>query len=60
MKALLSVFDKTGIEELGRRLSGAGFELISTGGTHRSIAEAGVPVTQVSDVTGSPEILEGG
>ena len=59
MKALLSVFDKTGIEELGRRLSGAGFELISTGGTHRSIAEAGVPVTQVSDVTGSPEILEG-
>ena len=59
MKALLSVFDKTGIEELGRRLSGAGYELISTGGTHRSIAEAGVPVTQVSDVTGSPEILEG-
>ena len=59
MKALLSVFDKTGIEELGKRLSGAGFELISTGGTHRSLSDAGVPVRQVADVTGSPEILEG-
>ncbi len=59
MKALLSVFDKTGIEELGERLSGAGFELISTGGTHRSLSDAGVPVRQVSDVTGSPEILDG-
>ncbi len=59
MKALLSVFDKTGIEDFGKSLSDAGYELISTGGTHRSIADAGVPVTQVSDVTGSPEILEG-
>ena len=59
MKALLSVFDKTGIEELGRRLSAAGYELISTGGTHRSLSDAGVAVRQVSDVTGSPEILEG-
>ncbi len=59
MKALISVFDKTGIEELGNRLAGAGFELISTGGTHRSLSDAGVPVRQVSDVTGSPEILEG-
>ncbi len=59
MKALLSVFDKTGIEELGARLASAGYELISTGGTHRSLTEAGVPVRQVSDVTGSPEILEG-
>jgi len=59
LKALLSVFDKTGIEELGRRLSGTGYELISTGGTHRSLSDAGVPVRQVSDVTGSPEILEG-
>ena len=59
MKALLSVFDKTGIEELGHELSGAGYELISTGGTHRSLSDAGVPVRQVSDVTGSPEILEG-
>ena len=59
MKALLSVFDKTGIEDLGRRLSAAGYELISTGGTHRSLSDAGVAVRQVSDVTGSPEILEG-
>ena len=59
MKALLSVFDKTGIEDFGKSLAGAGYELISTGGTHRSLADAGVPVTQVSDVTGSPEILEG-
>ncbi len=59
MKALLSVYDKTGVEGLGRRLTDAGYELISTGGTHRSLADAGVPVRQVSDVTGSPEILEG-
>ena len=59
MKALLSVFDKTGIEDLGRRLTGAGCELISTGGTHRSLAAAGIPVRQVSAVTGSPELLDG-
>lgn len=59
MKALLSVFDKTGIEDLGKSLVDAGYELISTGGTHRSLADAGVTVQQVSDVTGSPEILEG-
>ena len=59
MKALLSVFDKTGIEHFGKSLADAGYELISTGGTHRSLADAGVPVTQVSDVTGSPEILDG-
>ncbi len=59
MKALLSVFDKTGIEDFGKSLADAGYELISTGGTHRSLADAGVPVTQVSDVTGSPEILDG-
>ena len=59
MKALLSVFDKTGIDDLGQRLTDAGYELISTGGTYRSLADAGVAVRQVSDVTGSPEILEG-
>ncbi len=59
MKALLSVFDKTGIEKFGGRLANAGYELISTGGTHRSLADAGVAVRQVADVTGSPEILEG-
>ena len=60
MRALVSVFDKTGIVEFGQKLVGAGFELISTGGTHRTLAEeGGLPVLQVSDVTGSPEILDG-
>ena len=60
MKALLSVYDKTGIIEFSRQLVTAGFELISTGGTHRAISEeGGLPVRQVADVTGSAEILEG-
>ena len=59
MKALLSVFDKSGIEDLGQRLVDAGYELISTGGTHRSLSDAGIPVRQVSDVTGFSEILDG-
>ena len=59
MKALLSVFDKTGIENLGKRLVDAGYELISTGGTHRSLSDAGISVRQVSDVTAFSEILDG-
>ena len=60
LKALISVYDKTGIVEFASRLSEAGFELISTGGTHRTLNEEGrLPVRQVSEVTGSPEILEG-
>ena len=60
MKALLSVYDKTGIVEFARGLAGAGFELISTGGTHQALTqEGGLPVRQVSEVTGSPEILDG-
>ena len=60
MKALLSVYDKTGIVEFARRLVEGGFELISTGGTHRTLLqEGGLKVRQVSEVTGSPEILEG-
>ena len=59
MKALLSVFDKTGIENLGKRLVDAGYELISTGGTHRSLSDAGIAVRQVSDVTAFSEILDG-
>ncbi len=60
MRALISVFDKTGVVEFGQKLASAGFELISTGGTHRTLAEeGGLPVKQVSDVTGSPEILDG-
>ena len=60
MKALVSVYDKTGIVAFARRLTGAGVELISTGGTHRTLVqERKLPVRQVSEVTGSPEILEG-
>ncbi|MEK7814918.1 MAG: bifunctional phosphoribosylaminoimidazolecarboxamide formyltransferase/IMP cyclohydrolase, partial [Chloroflexota bacterium] len=60
MKALLSVYDKTGIVEFARRLVAAGVELVSTGGTHHTLTqEGGLPVRQVSEVTGSPEILDG-
>lgn len=58
-RAILSVSDKTGIVELARRLSGRGVTLLSTGGTMKAIAQAGVPVTGVSDVTGFPECLDG-
>jgi len=56
---LLSVSDKTGIVELARELIASGFELISTGGTARAIAAAGLPVTEVAVLTGSPEIMDG-
>ena len=60
MKALLSVYDKTGIVEFARRLVAAGAELISTGNTHRTLShEGGLPVRQVAEVTGSPEMLDG-
>ena len=59
MRALLSVADKTGLIDLGRALAGRGVELVSTGGTARALAEAGLPVTAVSDVTGFPELLDG-
>src|SRR6478672_11550043 len=59
MRALLSVYDKTGVVELGRGLAELGFEVVSTGGTLAALATAGVPVTSVSDVTGFPEILDG-
>ena len=60
MKALLSVYDKTGIVEFSRQVVSAGYELISTGGTHRTLTEeGGLTVGQVADYTGSPEILEG-
>lgn len=58
-RALLSVSDKTGIDTFARALQAAGFELLSTGGTYRAIAAAGVPVTSVDDVTHFPEILGG-
>ena len=59
MRALLSVYDKTGLASFARALAGAGWEMVSTGGTAREIADAGFPVTEVSDLTGSPEILGG-
>ncbi len=58
-RALLSVFDKTGIVELARGLAGRGFELISTGGTARALASAGLAVTEVAALTGFPEIMDG-
>ncbi|MDR1999481.1 MAG: bifunctional phosphoribosylaminoimidazolecarboxamide formyltransferase/IMP cyclohydrolase [Frankiaceae bacterium] len=58
-RALLSVYDKTGIEELATGLHEAGVEIVSTGSTAVRIAEAGVPVTPVDQVTGFPEILGG-
>lgn len=58
-RALISVYDKTGLIELATALSGAGVEIVSTGSTAAKIAEAGVPVTPVDDVTGFPEVLEG-
>ena len=60
MKALLSVYDKTGIVEFSKQVVASGYELLSTGGTHRTLSEEGcLAVQQVADYTGSPEILEG-
>src|ERR671916_378194 len=59
MRALLSVYDKTGIAALGQGLVDLGYEVISTGGTLAALEAAGVPVTAVSDVTTFPEILDG-
>jgi phosphoribosylaminoimidazolecarboxamide formyltransferase/IMP cyclohydrolase len=59
MKALLSTYDKTGLEGLASRLATAGYELVSTGGTARALEDAGLTVRQVSDLTGFPEILDG-
>src|ERR671916_11100 len=58
-RALLSVYDKTGIAELGRGLADLGYEVVSTGGTLAVLEAAGLSVTAVSDVTGFPEILDG-
>jgi phosphoribosylaminoimidazolecarboxamide formyltransferase/IMP cyclohydrolase len=58
-RALISVTDKSGIEELGRALSRFGVEILSTGGTARSLAQAGIKIREVSDFTGFPEMLDG-
>ena len=59
MRAIVSVSDKTGLAGLAAGLTGLGVELVSTGGTARALAAAGVPVVNVSDVTGFPEMMDG-
>jgi phosphoribosylaminoimidazolecarboxamide formyltransferase/IMP cyclohydrolase len=58
MRALLSVYDKTGLSDFARGLHDLGCELVSSGGTARALSEAGLPVTTVEEVTGSPEMLD--
>ena len=58
-RALVSVYDKTGLEELARGLHEAGVALVSTGGSAALIEGLGLPVTKVEDLTGFPECLEG-
>jgi phosphoribosylaminoimidazolecarboxamide formyltransferase/IMP cyclohydrolase len=58
-RALFSVFDKAGLVDFATALNGLGVQLISTGGTARALRDAGLPVTDVSEVTGFPEIMDG-
>lgn len=58
-QALISVSDKSGVVEFARALSELGYKILSTGGTHKVIEEAGIAVTGVSEVTGFPECLDG-
>ncbi len=58
-RALISVSDKSGIEDFARELAASGVEILSTGGTARLLADAGIPVKEVSEHTGSPEIMDG-
>lgn len=58
-RALLSVSDKTGIIDFSKELVALGWEIISTGGTHKALEDAGLKVTGISDVTGFPECLDG-
>jgi phosphoribosylaminoimidazolecarboxamide formyltransferase / IMP cyclohydrolase len=58
-RALLSVSDKTGIVDFARGLTELGIEIVSTGGTARELSSAGIPVREVSDLTGFPEIMDG-
>lgn len=58
-RALLSVTDKAGLSDFGKGLRGFGVELLSTGGTAKALREAGVEITEVSDYTGFPEMLDG-
>ncbi len=58
-RALVSVYDKSGLVDLGRALVDAGVELVSTGGSFRALTQAGLPVTEVAELTGFPECLDG-
>src|SRR6188472_497277 len=58
-RALLSVSDKGGLVDFARALAGRGIELISTGGTRKALADAGLPVLDVADLTGFPEMMDG-
>jgi phosphoribosylaminoimidazolecarboxamide formyltransferase/IMP cyclohydrolase len=58
-RALISVSDKTGLTELGQKLAACGVEILSTGGSAKALADAGVPVTEVADYTGFPEMMDG-
>jgi phosphoribosylaminoimidazolecarboxamide formyltransferase/IMP cyclohydrolase len=58
-RALLSVHDKTGVVEFARGLAALGAEILSTGGTAKLLRESGVPVVDVAEVTGFPEMLDG-
>src|SRR5215470_12510110 len=58
-RALLSVSDKTGLIDFARALAGHGIELVSTGGTAKALAAAGLTVRDVSDLTGFPEMMDG-
>ena len=59
MRALISVTDKTGIEELAKGLKDLGIEIVSTGGTYKKIKDAGVDAIEIDQITNFPEILEG-
>ena len=58
-RALISVSDKSGVVEFARALAGEGVELVSTGGTCKTLADAGLPVLDVSELTGFPEMMDG-
>jgi phosphoribosylaminoimidazolecarboxamide formyltransferase / IMP cyclohydrolase len=58
-RALISVYDKTGLPELAQGLHAAGVQIVSTGNSARAVSEAGVPVTPIEEVTGFPEMLDG-
>ncbi|MCJ2111690.1 bifunctional phosphoribosylaminoimidazolecarboxamide formyltransferase/IMP cyclohydrolase [Methylobacterium sp. E-025] len=58
-RALLSVSDKAGLVDFARALSARGIALVSTGGTHKALTEAGLPVTEVAELTGFPEMMDG-